>query len=579
MCVPAVVALWTWRTVRPLVALSVAATTMLLVGSGGRTLWVAALMAAVAVALRLGVVRKLSRSKWLVAATLAGLLLGGTGLLFFSQRLLATSTIELRTNIWGASLASWTESPLWGSGPGTFPHVFAATGYYNSYSGQIPHAHNALIQALFEGGVVGLLAVSILVVAISLTAARSRPPWSVGAVAGLTFFAASTLTANPSTDGFLVSIAIVWAAFATPRVRRRGEIGERQRRLRAASLLLASVVGVGSATTVVSAFAYEVARGASEEGSPVDVIAALRLAAAVDPTFAMYHRDLGFWLASGSQLSEAETELQTALRLNPYDTQTLRSLALVAAQQGKPEAAIRAAKAAASLAMTDPQNSLTLSLVARLSGDQATAFAAVTDAVRWAPWLTAAPEWGQVYAWVDERAVIAAAEKSWEGVNSSRSSRRRAWLAGMAGADVPAGADRADLLLLDVLGCKRAQAREELSRMSRGEAAEIGALEARALYEAAFTPTSRMGRILLALRDPGRGGLAFHEELGASPTWDYSHDTRFYDRVPIPAPVGPVLPTTSSGLSAWLRSPQAAAAIGAPASALRDCSADGSEVR
>jgi len=63
--------------------------------------------------------------------------------------------LSARNEYWGAANIAWQASPLWGSGPGTFPTDFIR--YYASPPGRpYLHAHNILLTTLAESGLIGL---------------------------------------------------------------------------------------------------------------------------------------------------------------------------------------------------------------------------------------------------------------------------------------------------------------------------------------------------------------------------------------------------------------------------------------
>jgi hypothetical protein len=83
---------------------------------------------------------------------------------------------------------------------------------------------------------------------------------------------------------------------------------------------------------------------------------------------------------------------------------------------------------------------------------------------------------------------------------------------------------------------------------------------------------ARDGIELVMLRSPVLGYLAAVDVPGQSPLVDPEEDQRLYSRMALPAPpIGPIFPTSDSGLSAWLRDPVAAADRGAPESGLARC--------
>jgi O-antigen ligase len=89
-----------------------------------------------------------------------------SGQLFTGQQIEKVRTLTGRTELWVVGLRIWRESPLFGGGPGVFPEYAEASGQL--WAGQ---AHNQLIGALAESGVVGAAAL-LAYVAILVRQAR-----------------------------------------------------------------------------------------------------------------------------------------------------------------------------------------------------------------------------------------------------------------------------------------------------------------------------------------------------------------------------------------------------------------------
>ncbi len=89
--------------------------------------------------------------------------------------------ITTRTEFWRTSASIWTEHPLAGFGPGTFPQAYTQSRVpeRNFLPGTLseppPHAHNIELHVLAEQGLLGLLAlVAVLAVAVFLAIGLRR---------------------------------------------------------------------------------------------------------------------------------------------------------------------------------------------------------------------------------------------------------------------------------------------------------------------------------------------------------------------------------------------------------------------
>ncbi len=563
-----------WRgRLRPLAAIGGVASAVLIVMSGSRTAWLAGVVAVLCglVAAQPGWLAHRKRVVLIGAAVVVagGVVVVATPLV---SRLATTSTVELRLAIWESGLARWLESPLVGHGPGTFPAELLLSGYYNRYEQFIPHAHNALIQTLVESGLLGLIAMGFVAAALIVGIGRApRMQWAP--VAAIAFFVAASLTETPIQHGYMVLPLIIWAALAAPRL----EADEPARaspaiRFATGSALLA--IGVGVVVSLAGSAAYDRARSSAETGTQDQVVAELRTAVALDPASALYRRDLGIWLLAAGRVDLSRASLEMAVAMNPADQAAYRALAILALELGDRSAALGAARTAADRAQLHAENHLARSYVAAAAGEASEARSALIAAVRREPWLLAAPVWATAFPNIDEREILDAAERSWEDdpQRTLRNARARTWLAAMTGRTPPDGVTAALLAEDAFLRCDLGAATGRASALRTSESVDHEALQTRVML-ARMTGYGRLTelRTLIRLRDRELERQAF-EGIGGSPAIsNTAQDIRVYGRLPVPTPVGPVLPTAASGLSAWLRDPEAAADLGAPGSGLAEC--------
>ncbi len=221
LLLPATVALARRPVIWPLGIIGTVSCFLVAVMSGGRTVWLAGVVAGIVALLGTRAIRPSLPRRPVVIVALA---LGLIGLAVIAGQLWArigdTETIALRLGIWGTALSHWLDSVLVGFGPGSFARELGATGYYSTYFIDVPHGHNILVQTLFEGGIVGLVGLGLVIAGVIVGAARAGTTyWS--AAAAMAFVAVASLTDMPMAFPFLVVVLIVWAALASPRAPRR----------------------------------------------------------------------------------------------------------------------------------------------------------------------------------------------------------------------------------------------------------------------------------------------------------------------------------------------------------------------
>jgi hypothetical protein len=115
---------------------------------------------------------------------------------------------------------------------------------------------------------------------------------------------------------------------------------------------------------------------------------------------------------------------------------------------------------------------------------------------------------------------------------------------------------------------------DDLSRSLTGSArTEPQSILGRIMFQNAFHPSEPDTDAMFNLqtRDPGLARLVINPAGGAPPVPDGFQDVTFYDRIPLSPHSLLELPSAPGGLSAWLRDPVAAAAVGAPDIGLSNC--------
>jgi len=110
---------------------------------------------------------------------------------------LTTGTLTGRTTIWAQGLEFVKDSPVIGSGAGTFAYLHqAATGEFRS-------AHNAFLAVAVGSGSIGLLLFVILIAASAVAAMRSSPEVRPYLLVLLAALVVSMLPANTDNDKFM----------------------------------------------------------------------------------------------------------------------------------------------------------------------------------------------------------------------------------------------------------------------------------------------------------------------------------------------------------------------------------------
>jgi putative inorganic carbon (HCO3(-)) transporter len=228
-----------------------------------------------------------------------------------------------------AALRMFAESPLVGTGPGTWVAQRIAYTDVPANDFYIPHAHNIYVQVLAESGLVGAAAgvvVAFFIGRLVLRAIRSSDPSRRGmgwvAVLGLAYFGAHQLLdfyANFPPALFAIAIPIAWldAAEEAERPPRAVSIGGRSWRL----IQLGWAIGAPAVVLLAAGWLWtsesraalqETAVDALNAGRYADALEPARIAAAADPDMPAAWFTLGVAAAASDDPGEAATAFQVA---------------------------------------------------------------------------------------------------------------------------------------------------------------------------------------------------------------------------------------------------------------------------
>jgi O-antigen ligase len=420
-------------------AIATVLTGVVVIVDGSRTLWIAIAISSVVVLAHQVSPRLLALSKqrfWVVVAGVAILLVASLAA-GVSDRVLNLRTLAARGELWTSAIDAWWSRPLTGEGPRSFPWLLQTTGYFDTNSWAPRHPDSALIQLLAAVGIVGALAVAILVLSIGARIWQSRQAsWALVA------FLITGVGANPTDFGFLVAAAIAWSALATP----YGRLDQAERQMQARprgpmptwALVLALVpIAAGMAFALAAETSYQSAGRAIARGDLPTAEDQLRTATAIDSRMALYHRALGLvrWARYGP--TGGLDELRTAVAINPSDDYAFRMLAVAEWSVGDRDAANAAIHSAVRLQRSDTNNMLLAAQFAAADARDDDALNLVAETVQANPTLALAPGWKTYLesTGLSGKDVIDLAARRWEqGLPSPQPvTVQGLWLTAMAG--------------------------------------------------------------------------------------------------------------------------------------------------
>jgi O-antigen ligase/tetratricopeptide (TPR) repeat protein len=332
---------------------------------------------------------------------------------------------SLRLDLWRSALTIFAEHPLTGGGPGTWVQLKVAANPPGSPNIILEHAHDLYVQAAAELGIVGLIALGILVawvVSRLLLGWRSPRGLSLEAGAvliGLTAFAGQSLVDNPTNlPSMIIPVLIVVAwidgGLASPGL----DAGARTRFmdivLRSRPIVL-SIVLVVLVLTVPMLIRIDRAGLTNIAGNDAALardwpaaLARYEAALADDPGHTMYQLERAGMLARVGRAAEARTQEAEAITDDPVGINVM-SLAVLDLAVGDHAGAIDRARRALALGPFDPVLALNAGIIAELTGDRASALEAFANAIAWDPPLARSPFWSDPARTTPKADVIAAA--------------------------------------------------------------------------------------------------------------------------------------------------------------------------
>jgi len=285
------------------------------------------LVAACAVWLTTSVPRRLAIA---TAAATGAALLGVLAFVFLSPlRALNDDPPELRLNLWSDALRLVVARPVTGWGEDSTGLVF---GHFLSrdYAGLVTfdRVHSGPLEIAATQGIVGLAALTWVVVAIGIVAWRGRAelnvPGLAGALAGYSVWAFFNFDWAPATGAFWLLAGTLWSATLPPPV--GGRVGGRGLSWQPLAAVALVVVAVLLAVFPVLADVWYL-KGRAD------------LAVRVDPLQAQYHWSLGQGLVAKHDLRGGIAELQRAADLGETEPSLYAELGDRQAQLGDLDAA------------------------------------------------------------------------------------------------------------------------------------------------------------------------------------------------------------------------------------------------
>jgi O-antigen ligase len=309
----------------------------------------------------------------------------------FIDRIMDAATLGQRGQMWVAGMQAWAMRPIAGFGPGSFPWILQETDYFDSNTLAPRHPDSAIFQLLPEAGLLGLVAVGVVLAVLSPRIWRNR---SSGARFALGGFAVASLASNPTDFPYLVVVALIWAALASPRVLDRSPIIRRPARLvRAASYGGVAIIALAVVSTSVAGMSYDLANRFVDSGQTARARQSFNLAVTLDPGMALYWRQRGTLELLTGDPESATPDLRIATRINPSDDLAWRTLALAHHRAGRNEEADAALQQAVSAQRSDPTNLL---MSAAWTASSSPSDEVLAELLQSWPTLPSAPAWDAV---------------------------------------------------------------------------------------------------------------------------------------------------------------------------------------
>jgi tetratricopeptide (TPR) repeat protein len=413
---------WNSRRGAVIVVATLSATAAVALISGSRAGWLALAIAAAAAGVAVLAVpapralinaslrQVLTGSRgWLVALAAAGI---GLAVLAVAApsilRRAAEGGEEIRGGFVRIALDLFSQSPIVGTGPGSWVIQRIALTEPTDVDYYIPHAHNIYAQTLAELGVVGAIAglfLGISVLVLLRRAARAedlvRRRWAWATSIGLIYFGAHQLLdfyANMPAVLFAAAIPIAYLDATSPQTERLPLLGQGRAFFRmtgvasvmAAVVVLATVAGLLWQEVPASSNDVAVSRANIGDWSGADAPA--RAAAATDPAISPYLFTAGLAAShSGDHAAAAAYFAEVAARDDLPEAWL--DLAAEQAELGQTPDALRSVTSALRLGIQRPAVAMPAGDLALRLGDDDLATQAFIRAISTAPSLAADPWW------------------------------------------------------------------------------------------------------------------------------------------------------------------------------------------
>ena len=269
-----------------------------------------------------------------------------------------------RYQFWKGAVDAWRSEPVVGIGPGTFEFWWAQHGDPDAAIFTV-NAHSLYLEVLAELGPLGfLLIVSLVIAALAVGVLRAwratlgaRPELAAAVAAGFVFAAAAAvdwvwqLAAIPAAFLFLAAVAVGEPSPApgTARAAARGGGAWRRYAPRALTAALALVALVAIAIPLASASGVEQSRDEVADDNLDSALDSAREAVAIEPYAATPRLQEATTLEVMGRLGEAVAAAREATTKEPTNWRPWLVLSRLEAENGDPDASVRAFKEAQSL--------------------------------------------------------------------------------------------------------------------------------------------------------------------------------------------------------------------------------------
>jgi O-antigen ligase len=339
----------------------------------------------------------------------------------------ARGGVGIRLDLWSSALSIFTDHPLTGGGPGTWVQLKVLANPPGVPNPIFSQAHDMYVQVAAELGVVGLVALAVLLIAVGrrFAAARQRHGdrirlEAIAVLGGLVAFAVESVFDNtmnlPAICMLLVGV-VAWVEAGIP-VADPDPAGRppawRWRIAQSRALPMLGLAGIALAIPTLLridiATAEDVAgNDAALAGDWPAALGHFAAANANDPDFTLYTIQLAGANAQLGRLSDARTLLSQAVVLDQVGINQVGLGALDLAL-GDIASAMDNARAAASLAPGSATVALNAGLIGEAAGDEQFALDEFADAIAANPALARVELWDAPERTVSKDQIIAAAQ-------------------------------------------------------------------------------------------------------------------------------------------------------------------------